>query len=131
MTVTASPPPATRLRAAGRGWSTAAAVALLLKTPLVVIGVTHPNGVAGVVPPTEIGPGLWVSLTFLASSVVFILGRHWFGAVSTIAYCTYTAVGAVLMAAQFPLWAGAILVTSPAALAFTITALTRREFSAR
>lgn len=119
-----------RSSAAGR-WATAAAVVLAVKFPLVVVGVTNPDGIAGVVPPTEIGVGLFLSLAFLASSIVFLLLRHWFGAVSAIAYGLYTLVGGSILIGSYPLWGAAVAVTSALALAFTIVAIVRGAFRAR
>lgn len=107
----------------------AAAIALAFKLPLVAVGVSNPDGIAGIVPPTEVGPGLFLSLAFLASSIVYLLRRHWFGAVSAVVYTVYTVIGGALLLGDFPFWAGAVLVTSIAALGFVVMAFRHREFS--
>lgn len=115
----------------GSRFAVAAAVALAVKIPLVVVGVTNPDGIAGAVPPTEIGVGLVLSLAFLASSIVFLLLRRWFGAASAIAYALYTLVGGVvLLAGGYPLWGALVAATSGAALALTTVAVLRGAFRA-
>jgi hypothetical protein len=110
-------------------FSRAAAIALAFKLPLVAVGVSNQDGIAGIVPPTEVGPGLFLSLAFLASSIIYLLRRHWFGAASAVVYALYTVIGGALLVANFPFWAGAVLLTSLAALGFVLMAFRRREFS--
>lgn len=110
-------------------YARAAAVSLALKLPLIVVGVSNPGGIQGVAPPTEVGPGLFLSLAFLASSVVYLLRQHWFGAVSAAVYTIYTVIGGALLLADFPFWAVAVLITSVAALVFVVLAFRRGEFS--
>ena len=106
----------------------AAIVSLSLKAPLVVVGVLNPVGVPGAIPPTAIDAGLFLTLAFLASGIVFLARRHWFGVVSTAAYCMYSLVGGFMLAPSYLLWAGAIIATSTGALIFTAFALRSKAF---
>lgn len=107
----------------------AAIGALSLKAPLVVIGILNTFGVPGAIPPTPINAGLFLTLAFLTSGIVFLALRHWFGVVSTTAYCMYSLIGGILMAPAYPLWAGAIIATSAGALVFTALALRAKAFT--
>jgi hypothetical protein len=107
----------------------AAAIALAFKLPLVAVGVSNPDGIARIAPPTQVGPGLFLSLAFLVSSIIYLLRRHWFGAASAVAYTIYTVIGGALLIGDYPLWASAVLITSIAALAFVVMAFRQREFS--
>lgn len=106
----------------------AAATSLLCKIPLVAIGVLNSSGIAGLVPPTQIGIGLYLSLAFLASSIVFLWRAHWFGGLSAAAYGIYTTIGGALLMAAYPWWGSAIVLTSVLCLIFTVVAFLRGEF---
>lgn len=121
----------TARQAATSPWLIAAIIALSLKAPLIVIGVLNPQGISGIVPPTAVGPGLFLTLAFLGSSIVFLALRSWFGVISTGAYGLYSSIGGALLLNQYPWWAAAIMLTSVGALAFTVLAVRSGSFARR
>jgi hypothetical protein len=109
-------------------WGTAGFLAL--KLPLVAIALASPDGTGDLVPSTEVGPALYAGLGFLGSSILLVLLRWWFGAVSAFTYAGYSFVGGLLLMPDYTWWGLAIASTSAGALACLVLAFRNGDFSA-
>lgn len=80
-------------------------VVLILKLPAATIALLLPEGHGTLVPASGGGKEVWISLSWIAFTLVAVGARHWIGAASAIWLFTLSVItGGRLLAAGYLAW---------------------------
>ena len=80
-------------------------VVLILKLPAAAIALLLPEGHGTLVPASGGGKEVWISLSWIAFTLVAVGARHWIGAASAIWLFTLSVItGGRLLAAGYLVW---------------------------
>lgn len=80
-------------------------VILILKLPAATIALLLPEGHGTLVPASGGGKEVWISLSWIAFTLVAVGARHWIGAASAIWLFTLSVItGGRLLAAGYLVW---------------------------
>ena len=103
---------------------------LLLKLPTATISLLLPEGYGTLVPASGGGKEVWISLSWIAFTLVAVGARHWIGAVSAIWLLTLSAIsGGRLLADSYLSWGLWLMASSLVGLMALALALRAGGFS--
>lgn len=103
---------------------------LILKLPAAGVALLFPEGYGTLVPASGGGKGVWISLSWIAFTLVAVGARHWIGAVSAVWLLTLSVItGGRLLSAGYLAWGLWQMATSLVGLIALVLALRAGGFS--
>lgn len=118
-----------RVPSASRTALAIAIAALLLKLPQALASLVVPEGVPGLIPPTQGLTSVVVATAWLAFSAALLMLRSWLGVVSALWFLGVSAVSSLQVFGEgFPIWGTWQAGTALAGIVATITAITFGAF---